>query len=183
MFPDLKEMKRIRLQIGWSQNDLAEKVGISQSAITKYENGTQIPSYKIATKIFEVLLSEEENEDPEVSDIMEDNVFFLSQDENYNKASEIMKDKSISQIPVVNGVLVVGTISESKTLDLLDRYHNLSHLKNAKLEEIMDDILPQVPSTAKLNEVTPLLKHYGAVLINRNGNIIGIITKADLLNI
>ena len=43
------------------------------------------------------------------------------------------------------------------------------------------DPLPTVPKSAKLKEITPLLRHYGAVLIIDYGELAGIITKADLL--
>ncbi|MHA2251753.1 MAG: CBS domain-containing protein [Candidatus Kariarchaeaceae archaeon] len=181
MFPKLKEIKRIREKIGWSQAELASKADIAQSTITKYESGKQIPSYEIATKLFSVLLEEDIQLDPSVSEIMATKVITVSGKTKFGEVLDLMKEKSISQIPVVRNRTVIGTISETIALDLLDKYHNLRALRDEETEEIMGDALPTVPKSAKLKEVTPLLRHYGAVLIIDYGEVAGIITKADLL--
>ena len=56
IFPQLEQIKLIREKIVISQVQLAKKAGISQSTIPKYENGTQVPSYNTAKKIFQILL-------------------------------------------------------------------------------------------------------------------------------
>ncbi|MDH5401621.1 MAG: CBS domain-containing protein [Candidatus Heimdallarchaeota archaeon] len=181
MFPNLREIKRIREKIGWSQSLLSEKVNISQSAITKYENGSQIPSYEIATKIFEVLMNEELKFDPNVEEVMTRSVKTVTEDVSFGQSLEIMKKYSISQIPVVRKSTMIGTISENRALDLFDSYHNLALLKEQKVVDIMDKSLPTVPYGTKITEITPLLRRFGGVIIIHNGNLDGIITKADLL--
>ena len=183
MFPRLAEIKRIREKIGWSQSELAEKVGISQSAIPKYESGKQIPSYEIAVKIFDLLLEEDIKIDLEVSEIMTPTIVKASPNSKLGEALDIMKEQSISQLPVIKGNLVVGTINESLVLELLDRYRNLVSLREESVENIMVDILPIVPKSAKIQEITPLLRHYGAVMVLMQGKLSGILTKADLLDI
>jgi predicted transcriptional regulator len=183
MFPKLTEIKRIREKVGWSQSELADKIGISQSAIPKYENGRQIPSYKIGVKIFDLLLAEDIKVDLEVSEIMTNKIVKLSPNSQLGEALDIMKEQSISQLPVIKGNLVVGTVNESLILELLDRYRNLDSLRGESVENVMGDILPIVPKNAKIQEVTPLLKHYGAVMILTEGKLSGIVTKADLLDI
>jgi len=41
-----ERIKIARLQAGWSLRDLAEKVGVSAPAISKYERGMDIPIWK-----------------------------------------------------------------------------------------------------------------------------------------
>jgi transcriptional regulator with XRE-family HTH domain len=41
----------LRKKEGWSQADLAEKTGVSQVMIGKYERGDAIPSFEVAKKI------------------------------------------------------------------------------------------------------------------------------------
>ena len=55
VYPPIRKIKKFRERVGLSQNEVASIVGVSQSAITKYEKGLQIPSYTVGTKIFEVL--------------------------------------------------------------------------------------------------------------------------------
>ncbi|MCE7736808.1 MAG: CBS domain-containing protein [Candidatus Heimdallarchaeota archaeon] len=182
IFPKLAEIKRLREKIGWSQSELAEKVGISQSAIPKYENGKQTPSYEIAVKIFELLLQEDIQIDPEVSEILTSKIVKVTPRSALGEALDIMKEQSISQIPVIKENLVVGTISESLVLELLNRYRNLDSLRDESVENIMGDILPIVPESAKIQEITPLLRRYGAVMVLVQGKLSGIVTKADLLD-
>jgi predicted transcriptional regulator len=183
VFPKLREIKRIREKIGWSQIELAQKVGISQSAIPKYESLKQVPSYEIATKIFELLLEEDIQIDPTVSEIMASRVIVVNSKKKFGDVLDLMKAKSISQVPVVRDKTIIGTISETIVLDLLDKYHNIATLRDECAEEVMGPALPTVPKNAKMKEVTPLLRHFGAVIVTDYGELAGIITKADLLEV
>ena len=110
-FPKLSELKRLRERIGISQIDLATKVGVSQSAIPKYESGKQIPSYNIATKIFDILQDADMEISPEVWEIMTSNVTTVPSDTKFNQVKKIMNQKSISQIPITHENQIVGTVS------------------------------------------------------------------------
>ncbi len=46
-----KRLKSIRLQAGLSQRDLAEKVGISARAISKYERGLDSPGSAVLIRL------------------------------------------------------------------------------------------------------------------------------------
>ena len=45
----------------------------------------------------------------------------------------------------------------------------------------MEEAFPQINEDAPLSLITSLLQTYSAVLVAKKGEIIGIITKADLL--
>jgi predicted transcriptional regulator len=45
----------------------------------------------------------------------------------------------------------------------------------------MEEAFPQINEDAPLTLITSLLQTYPAVLVSKKGNVIGIITKADLL--
>ncbi len=182
MFPSVHEIKKLREKVGWSQVELAKRADVSQSAITKYENGTQIPSYEIATRIFTVLLEKENQLDLNVSEIMATNVKTIGPRSQFKEVLEIMKKYSISQIPVVHGRRILGCITETTALNVIERYRNLEVLKEEYVENLMEEPLPTVPRSAKLKEIAPLLRHYNAVLVVDRGEIVGIVTKADLLN-
>jgi len=184
MFPKISEIKRLRVKSGLSQSIVAKKIGVSQSAIAKYENGTQIPSYEIAVELFQLLLESEVINEPTLSEVMHGDIYYLAPDDSLASAIDAMKTASISQIPIrEKSGQIVGTINESRIVDLLSQYHNLDQFKQEKIETIMDEPMPIIPGEVKITEVSALLKRFGGVLISSRGKIIGIVTKSDLLNI
>jgi len=48
-------------------------------------------------------------------------------------------------------------------------------------EDIMEEAFPQVGEDAPLSMISSLLQTYQAVLVAKKGQVVGIITKADLL--
>ena len=183
MFPKLEQIKQMRERLGWSQSELAQKVGISQSAIPKYENDKQIPSYEIAVKIFEVLIKEENKMDNDVEEIMNTRIVTVNSNSTFREAKELMKSNSISQIPVVKNSTIIGTITEPMVLDLLESYKNISTLLDEKVDNIMQEVIPTVPKNTKIKEITALIRHFHAVLVLSEGKIVGIVTAADLLEL
>lgn len=49
--PTLEQIRAARALLGWSQHDLADKAGLSQTGIARIENGTNQPNSKTITKI------------------------------------------------------------------------------------------------------------------------------------
>ena len=63
-----KKLKKIRLEKGLSQQNLADRIFVSRSAVAKWENGLGLPSkasYEALTKIFDVPSDFFKTEDPE----------------------------------------------------------------------------------------------------------------------
>ena len=53
--PDIKLIRIMRKQLDWTQKDLADASGVTQSMINKIEKGTKLPSFETAIKIFQFL--------------------------------------------------------------------------------------------------------------------------------
>lgn len=49
-----ERIKERRWQMGFTQKDLADKLGITGSAISSYENNTRLPSFEILIKMSRV---------------------------------------------------------------------------------------------------------------------------------
>ncbi len=49
--PSLEQIRAARALLGWSQHDLADKAGLSQTGIARIENGTNQPNTKTIEKI------------------------------------------------------------------------------------------------------------------------------------
>jgi len=50
-----ERMKELRKEAGWSQGDLAEKVGTDARQISRYENGRITPSLDVLVRVAEAL--------------------------------------------------------------------------------------------------------------------------------
>ena len=48
-------LRQAREQAGFTQQDLAEKLGITKSAVGNYENGVSSPKWDVLLRIFDVL--------------------------------------------------------------------------------------------------------------------------------
>lgn len=50
-----ERLKQLRRELGWSQTDLAAKIGADAGQISRYENGHMTPSAEAVAKLAEVL--------------------------------------------------------------------------------------------------------------------------------
>ena len=48
-------IKKARIELGYSQLELAKMLQVSQQVISAYEQGTRVPSLQIAVKLSEIL--------------------------------------------------------------------------------------------------------------------------------
>lgn len=92
-----------------------------------------------------------------------------------------MEENGISQAPVFDGKQSVGSISEKAILHEILAGRDLADISKQRAEEIMEEAFPQINEDAPLSLISSLLQSYSAVLVAKKGEIIGIITKADLL--
>jgi len=182
MLPALEIIPERRRKLGLTQNQLAELAGVSQSYIAKLEAGNIEPSYLKVKALFEALERLEQKKQVCAGEIMTRSLVGIQKDIPIAEAVDIMRRNSFSQLPVLDGGLSVGSISEGTLLDhIVAARRSESHA--SRVSEIMEEPFPQVGEDAPLSLLTSLLKFYPAVLVQRKGVIVGIITKADLLGI
>jgi predicted transcriptional regulator len=182
MLPALELIPERRRKLGLTQSQLAELAGVSQSYIAKLEAGNIEPSYVKVKALFEALDKLEQHKQMSASQVMNRNVVGIQKDTLIHDAIDLMRRHGFSQLPVMDDELLVGSVNEGTLLD-----HLLASKKNETqatfVYEIMDDPFPQVGEDAPVSLVISLLKFYPAVLVQRKGKILGIITKADLLGV
>ncbi len=95
-------------------------------------------------------------------------------------ALKSMQEQDISQIPVFEENLPIGTIYEDQILTLALQGKDLRKLV---VREIMSKPLPQVPRTAPVERVTHILSHENpAVFVEMGNGHFEILTKYDLMS-
>jgi len=181
MLPALEIIPERRRKLGLTQSQLAELAGVSQSYIAKLEAGNIEPSYIKVKALFEALDRLEQDKQPAAGAIMSKNVVSVQKMTTIQESIGIMKQTGYSQLPVLDGEMPIGSLSEGTILD-----HMLTQKADQParfVSEIMDDPFPLVAEDAPVSLISSLLKFYAAVLVQRKGTLIGIITKADLLGL
>lgn len=173
---DITHLKKLRQQLGLTQHAFAQKAGISQSMVAKIEAGRLDPTYSSVKKIEQALNSLTTHQELAAKDIMHPKVITVSQDEPVKHVIKLLAVHAISQVPVVDQRgTVLGLVTESS---LLEHPH---HLAAKRVEEIMTDSPPIIAPTTSLSVILQLLKFFPLVLVSKEGKLIGVITKADIL--
>jgi cystathionine beta-synthase len=112
-------------------------------------------------------------------------------DDTVERAIGLLQEFSISQLPVVratpasDGTVEVHNIAGSiQERTLLDKVFRSPETLRAKIATVMDAPFPLVDAAEEVERVFPLLAGAGssAVLVQRGGQLLGIITRADLLD-
>lgn len=107
-------------------------------------------------------------------------LIFVSPDETIESALALMNEKGVTQIPVLEENVSVGSLRESRVLTKLIENRELL---NAKVGEIMEKSFPVVDVDAPANEIKSKLHKSPAVLIEDFKRITGIITRSDVLDL
>ena len=110
---------------------------------------------------------------------MNKNLIYLEPSDSLRVAIQKMKKYSISQLPVLEQKKAVGLISETAILDAI--VGNKS--ADTALFEVMSDAPPIIDINASIHVVSHLLKFYPMALVAEKGKLLGVITKADLLQV
>ena len=181
MFPELAEIGRRRRQLGLKQSELARMAGVSQSLIAKLETGKINSSYTNVKTIFDVWERLEFKNKVLAEKVVHNEVVSVQKEEPISKVVKLMKEYGFSQILVFSGKQSVGGISEKTVLRQILAGKDLDQISALPAEEIMEEAFPQINEDAPLSVISSLLQSYAAVLVAKKGEVVGIVTKADLL--
>lgn len=185
MLPEIEEIQTRRKLLKITQKQLAILAGVSQGEIAKIETKRIDPSYGTLKKIIEKIEQLEQNKTTIGSgkDIHNTKVIHVETSDTIQKASQLMNKYGYSQLPVYEGNIPVGSISEDVLNTYISKGEKLAKLSTMEVKDLMATEFPTIPEDSSLEQVTFLLRHSSAVLTTRKGKIVGIITKADLLKL
>ena len=177
MITEISEIKTMRKRMGLTQTQLAQRAQVSQSLIAKIESGNIDPTYSKARKIFDTLDQIQQKNELKASDLMQGKIVSLHPDDEIKEALKKMKKFEISQMPVIDEHKVIGMVSEADLLEAL-----LENKKEPKIVDIMEPSPPVLPESTSITIISNLLRHYSMILVSKGGQLIGVITKRDLLD-
>lgn len=166
-------IKKLRIEAGFTQKRLAELVGVSQAHIAKIEAGKVDPRLSTINKILAVIT---EGKKMKCKDIMTKGVIFAKPNNSILKVSDVMVRNAISQMPVINGKKLVGTITEENIIS-----HLSTKIADERVKNVMGPPLPLVSEETSVEAIRPLLEKHPGVLVTKGKEIVGIITRSDLL--
>jgi predicted transcriptional regulator len=180
--PTPKGIKKYRKKLKLTQVELAKRAGVSQSLIARIEAGDVDPRLSTLKKILEAMKVEEIG-DKCAENIMKAPVIHVHPSDTVGQASEIMEKYGISQLPVLEGDVQVGSISEAMVIKGMDLEKDLSKVSTKKIGDIMNGGFPAVEKKTGVKTLSKLLEIGPAVLIREKGKVVGIVTKADVLKL
>lgn len=182
VIPHYTELRQKRKGLGISQTELANESGVSQSLIARIESGDVDPRLSTFNKILTSLEDLRENKKILVSEIMSSPVISCRPEDKIKQVSQKMERKNISQMPVLSDSNENGRIDEALISSALSGSDNRK-IGNLKVKKVMKSPFPDVSNDTEAQNVIDLVKSIGAVLVKEEGEINGIITKMDLLDL
>lgn len=171
--PTPADLRERRTELGLTQQEVADAAGVSQPLIARIEGDSVDPRLSTVRRIVEVLEAREATV-TRASDLMTDEVISVDADAQVRLAAQRMSEAALSQLPVVEDEVVVGSIT-LRDLAALD-----DDARSTPIREHMRAPFPSVAPDATRGEVESILEHARAVLVTDAGRPIGIITEADL---
>ena len=177
---DPSEIRKIRKELGITQEELAKRAGVTQAYIAKLETGKVDPRLSTLNRILQAL-HECKRAQLTARDVMSSPVLSVKPYETVENVIKLMNEHNISQIPVISGSKVVGSVTEKTLVRQSLEYEDIY---GRKVMEVMEEPFPIVNEDEDLEVVKYLLEDNPAVLVqNREGRITGIITRVDIFRI
>lgn len=176
---DVERIGRMRKQLGLTQKRLAAMSGVSQSLIAKIESGRIDPAYSKVVQIISALEAEQNKGKRTAGEVMTSDIISVAPSDHLGRAAGLMRLKGISQLPVLESGRCVGSLSEGRLVEFMA--DGKGSMKATRVGEVMAESFPVIPSSSIVDVAVGMLRHYPALLVEKNGRLSGIITKADLL--
>lgn len=175
-----RQLKRIRTQLGYTQDALAEAAGVSQSIIAKIEAGGVDPTFSTLSAISKAL-SKMGPKGKRAADVMSSPLIGVQEGAKLRECVAMMKKNAISQMPVFSGEKMVGTVTENQIMGLLSESADPKELLNQRVRDHILPVFAVVGRDTPVEALFSLFRYLPAVLVTSGERVEGIITKIDLL--
>lgn len=177
------EIRALRTKLGLTQSKLAELSGITQAYVAKIESGSADPRVSTLERMSNVLEEIASKESFTAKQVMAKPIISVKPEDEIKTAIELMVSHDISQIPVLENNRQVGSVAEDTIIRKISAGEDIFELVEQNVSSIMEDPFPSVGRGADMDSLFPILEHSPAVLVLDKGKPIGIVTKADILQL
>ena len=171
--PTPQDLRQRRKDLDLTQSELADRADVSQPLIARIEGGDVDPRLSTLRRVVEAL-QEAQGDIVRAEDLMHEEVISVAPDAAVSEAEATMDREAYSQLPVIQNGVPVGSISHS---DIIESGGDVGNLP---ISEVMSESFPTVSREATVDELRNLLNHYKAVVVTDGGQVVGIITEADI---
>lgn len=181
----IEMVKELMKQAGISQEEVAEGTGVSQPVISRILKGERELRYDEAKTIIDYLISKVSSIPSNMiaADISTkgETLMKVHVEENLSDVAKTMFEKGYSQAPVYENDRIKGIITEKSFIKLL--LEPGKDLRKLRVKDALIEEAPVYPYNTPLRNLIPALLDYYTVLVEKEGRIEGIITRADTLKI
>lgn len=181
----IKQIKAFMRETGFSEQRLADETGLSQPVISRILMGERELRYEEVKKIVDCLTSKLSSIPPKMraSDVATkgENLMKVHVEENLSDVAKMMFEKGYSQAPVYENEMIKGIITEKSFIELLLTPEK--DLRKLKVKDAPIEDAPRYSPETPLQNIAKALLDYYSILIEEDGRVKGIITRADLLKL
>ena len=160
-----RQLKKIRIQLGFTQGALAKAAGVSQSIIAKIEAGDVDPTFNTLTAISKALRATTSKQGKRAADVMSSPVIGVQVETRIRECADQMKRKGFSQVPVFSGQKMVGTITDSHIVSLLSGADDPARLLDERVANHIQPIFAIVGRDTPVEALYSLFRFLPAVLV------------------
>lgn len=180
--PHPAEVRALRKKLGMTQAQLAKSAGVSQPLIARIENGSVDPRLSTYNAILEAL-NRAEGKGILLGEVMTSPVATVRATDTASAAIRTMREKGISQLPVLAKGVPVGSLSDRLIVHALSETTDADALARTPVQDLMGAPLPMAGPEMSIEQAYRLLEDQDAILVLEKGKVVGIVSKADLLGL
>lgn len=176
------ELRALRKKLGLTQAAVARAAGVSQPLVARIENGSVDPRLSTYTSVLEAL-NRAERKGVLLSEVMATAVASVRATDTVSAAIRVMRDKDISQLPVLAKGVPVGSLSDRQVVHAMGEAQDAEQLARRSVGDIMGPPFPVAAPDMSVDQAARLLEDQPAILVMERGKLVGIVAKADLLSL
>lgn len=176
------EVRALRKKLGLTQAQVAEAAGVSQPLVARIESGGVDPRLSTYMSVLDAL-NKAERKGVLLQEVMTTPVASVRATDTVSAAIRVMREKEISQLPVLSKGMPVGSLSDRQVVHALATAEDTEHLARRPVQDIMGPPFPVAGLDMSVDQAARLLEDQPAVLVMERGKLVGIVAKSDLLQL
>ena len=179
-----QDLKTARQSLGLSQRQLANAVGISQATLSRIERGNSDIKLSVLELIVTVLKPQTKSPETVITakDIMQ-KIPKLDPDLSVRQAVRFMHRKSNYSWCIFKNGKCIGAIFGVPIIRQIASGTNVAELLLTPIRKVMVDPPPVISPSATLQQVCYILQDHPSVLVASMGDLVGMITRYDLIEL